>query len=57
MPKDRAEELINHLLSQIQSPNKPIHPQLPNDDAAPADLIPIHLLTPPEYKLGDKVMN
>jgi len=54
MPKDRAEELINHLLSH---PNKPIHPQLPNDDAAPADLTPIQLLTPPEYKLGDKVMN
>lgn len=56
MPKDRAEELINDLLSQIQSPNKPLHPQLPNEDVALADLTPIHLLTPPEYKIGDKVM-
>lgn len=57
MPKDRAEVLINDLLSQIQSPNKALYPQPPNEDAAPADLTPIHLLTPPEYKIGDKVMN
>uniref|UniRef100_A0A671QIC4 transketolase n=1 Tax=Sinocyclocheilus anshuiensis TaxID=1608454 RepID=A0A671QIC4_9TELE len=55
MPKDRAEELINDLLSQIQSPNKPLHPHLPNEDAAPSDLTPIHLLTAPEYKIGDKM--
>lgn len=57
IPKDCVEELINHILSQIQSPNKPLHPQLPNEDAAPADLTPISLLTAPEYKIGDKVMN
>lgn len=57
MPKDRAEELINDLLSQIQSPNKPLHPQLPIDDAPAANLNPIRLLTAPEYKIGDKVMN
>lgn len=57
MPKDRAEELINDLLSQIQSPNKPLYPQPPKEDAAPADLSPIRLLTAPEYKLGDKVIN
>ncbi|NP_932336.3 transketolase-like protein 2 [Danio rerio] len=55
MPKDRAEELINDLLSQIQSPNKPLYPQPPKEDAPPADLSPIHLLTAPEYKLGDKI--
>ncbi|KTG45206.1 hypothetical protein cypCar_00003502 [Cyprinus carpio] len=55
MPKDRAEELINDLLSQIQSPNKPLHPQLPNENVALADLTPIHLLTAPEYKIGDKI--
>ncbi|XP_016138636.1 transketolase-like [Sinocyclocheilus grahami] len=55
MPKDRAQELIKDLLSQIQSPNKPLHPHLPNEDAAPADLTPIHLLTAPEYKIGDKM--
>uniref|UniRef100_A0A8C2GM55 Transketolase n=1 Tax=Cyprinus carpio TaxID=7962 RepID=A0A8C2GM55_CYPCA len=52
---DCAEELINHILCQIQSPNKPLHPQLPNEDAAPADLTPIRLLTAPEYKIGDKM--
>lgn len=57
IPKDRVDELINDLLSQIQSPNKHLHPQQPNDDAAPANLAPIHLLTPPEYKIGDKVIN
>lgn len=57
IPKDRVEELINDLLCQIQSPNKSLYPQPPNEDAAPADLTPIHLLTPPEYKIGDKVMN
>uniref|UniRef100_A0A9J8CFA5 Transketolase n=1 Tax=Cyprinus carpio carpio TaxID=630221 RepID=A0A9J8CFA5_CYPCA len=55
IPKDCVEELINHILSQIQSPNKPLHPQLPNEDAAPADLTPIRLLTAPEYKIGDKM--
>ncbi|TRY90627.1 hypothetical protein DNTS_003695 [Danionella cerebrum] len=55
MPKDRAEELISDLLSQIQS-NKPLYPQPPKEDAAPADLSPIHLLTAPEYKRGDKKM-
>ncbi|XP_059383656.1 transketolase-like protein 2 [Carassius carassius] len=55
MPTGRAEELINDILSQIQSPNKHLHPQQPNEDVALADLTPIRLLTAPEYKMGDKI--
>ncbi|XP_051962017.1 transketolase-like [Xyrauchen texanus] len=55
IPKDCVDELINDLMSQIQSPNKTLHPQLPNEDAAPVDYTPIHLLTAPEYKIGDKI--
>lgn len=57
MPKDRADELINDLTSQIQSPNKSLLPQTPTEDAAAVDGTPIHLLTAPEYKIGNKVMN
>uniref|UniRef100_A0A8C7K5Y7 Transketolase n=1 Tax=Oncorhynchus kisutch TaxID=8019 RepID=A0A8C7K5Y7_ONCKI len=55
MPKDRAEEVIKDLESQIQNPNKTICPELPNEDTAPADLSPITLSSPPNYKIGDKV--
>lgn len=57
MPKDRAEELIKDLKSQIQSPNKHLHPQAPTEDAAAVDGTRVHLLKAPEYKIGDKVMN
>ncbi|KAK6308635.1 hypothetical protein J4Q44_G00219060 [Coregonus suidteri] len=55
MPKDRAEEAIKDLEAQIQNPNKTICPELPNEDTAPADLSPISLPSPPNYKMGDKV--
>uniref|UniRef100_A0A673XG94 Transketolase n=2 Tax=Salmo trutta TaxID=8032 RepID=A0A673XG94_SALTR len=55
MPKDRAEVLIKDLEAQIQNPNKTICPELPNEDTAPADLSPITLPCPPNYKIGDKV--
>uniref|UniRef100_A0A7N6AQJ9 Transketolase n=1 Tax=Anabas testudineus TaxID=64144 RepID=A0A7N6AQJ9_ANATE len=55
IPKDRVEELLKDLQAQIQVPNKTLCPQLPNDDAAPADLSPISLPSPPEYKKGDKI--
>ncbi|CDR00157.1 unnamed protein product [Oncorhynchus mykiss] len=55
LPKDRAEEAIKDLESQIQNPNKTICPELPNEDTAPADLSPITLPSPPNYKIGDKV--
>ncbi|CAB1335787.1 unnamed protein product [Coregonus sp. 'balchen'] len=55
MPKDRAEEAIKDLEAQIQNPNKTICPELPNEDTAPADLSPITLPSPPNYKIGDKV--
>lgn len=55
MPKDRAEVLIKDLEAQIQNPNKTICPELPNEDTAPADLSPITLPSPPNYKIGDKV--
>uniref|UniRef100_A0AAZ3Q5H4 Transketolase n=1 Tax=Oncorhynchus tshawytscha TaxID=74940 RepID=A0AAZ3Q5H4_ONCTS len=55
MPKDRAEEAIKDLESQIQNPNKTICPELPNEDTAPADLSPLTLPSPPNYKIGDKV--
>lgn len=50
------DALLADLKAQIQAPNKPLQPQLPNEDAAPVDHTPIHLLCAPEYKLGDKVI-
>lgn len=55
IPKDRVDEILNDLQSQIQVPNKTLCPDLPNEDTAPADLSPISLASPPEYKKGDKV--
>lgn len=55
IPKDRVDEILKDLQSQIQVPNKTLCPDLPNEDTAPADLSPISLPSPPEYKKGDKV--
>uniref|UniRef100_A0A3B5R8R7 Transketolase n=1 Tax=Xiphophorus maculatus TaxID=8083 RepID=A0A3B5R8R7_XIPMA len=55
IPKDKVDGLLKDLQSQIQVPNKTLCPELPNDDAAPADLSPISLPTPPAYKKGDKM--
>ncbi|CAL8368034.1 unnamed protein product [Lota lota] len=54
IPKDRVDDLLKELQAQIQVPNKKIVPELPKEDAAPADLSPIRLPKPPAYKLGDK---
>ncbi|XP_073326062.1 transketolase-like protein 2 [Pagrus major] len=55
IPKDRAAELLKDLEAQIQVPNKTLSPELPKDDAAPADLSPICLPSPPPYKKGEKM--
>uniref|UniRef100_A0A3B3UDK6 Transketolase n=1 Tax=Poecilia latipinna TaxID=48699 RepID=A0A3B3UDK6_9TELE len=55
IPKDKVDGLLKDLQSLIQVPNKTLCPELPNDDAAPADLSPITLPTPPAYKKGDKM--
>ena len=55
IPKDRVDDLLNDLQSQIQVPNRTMTPELPNEDTAPADLSRISLPEPPAYKLGDKV--
>uniref|UniRef100_A0AAX7SXB5 Transketolase n=1 Tax=Astatotilapia calliptera TaxID=8154 RepID=A0AAX7SXB5_ASTCA len=55
IPKDRVDEILKDLQSQIQVPNKTLCPDLPNEDTAPADLSPISLPSPPEYKKGDKM--
>lgn len=55
IPKDRVDALLKDLQSQIQSPNKVLTPELPQEDAKPVDHSPICLPTPPAYKLGDKV--
>lgn len=55
IPKDKLDEILKDLQSHIQVPNRQVSPELPNDDTAPADLSPILLPTPPEYKKGDKV--
>lgn len=55
IPKDMVDDLLKDLEAQIQVPNKTLSPELPIDDAAPADLSPISLLAPPAYKKGDKV--
>lgn len=56
IPKDRVTDLLNDLKALIQVPNKTLCPELPNEDAAPADLSPIYLPAPPAYKKGDKVL-
>lgn len=55
IPKDRVDELISHIENRIQTTSKPLQAALPNEDAAPVDLSPIYLPSPPEYKPGDKV--
>ncbi|XP_028849355.1 transketolase-like protein 2 [Denticeps clupeoides] len=55
IPKDKVDALLSHLQSLIQSPNKTLIPELPAEDAKPADNSPICLPSPPAYNLGDKV--
>ncbi|RVE70604.1 hypothetical protein OJAV_G00066280 [Oryzias javanicus] len=55
IPKDKLDDVLNDLQSQIQVPNKTLCPKLPNNDAAPADLSPIVMPSVPSYKKGDKV--
>lgn len=55
IPKDRVDDLLNDLQALIQVPNRTLSPELPNEDAAPVDDTPIHLLAPPAYNKGDKV--
>ncbi|XP_062396627.1 transketolase-like protein 2 [Sardina pilchardus] len=55
IPKDRVDALLNDLKSQIQSPNKVLTPEMPQEDAKPVDYSPIRLPTPPAYKKGDKI--
>lgn len=55
IPKDRVEDILKDLEAEIQVPNKTLCPELPKEDAAPADLSTISLPSPPAYKKGDKV--
>ncbi|KAL2104292.1 hypothetical protein ACEWY4_001160 [Coilia grayii] len=55
IPKDRVDALLEQLQGQIQSPNKVLSPELPQEDAQPVDHSAICLPSPPAYKLGDKV--
>uniref|UniRef100_A0A8C6LW48 Transketolase n=1 Tax=Nothobranchius furzeri TaxID=105023 RepID=A0A8C6LW48_NOTFU len=55
IPKDKLDDVLKDLQSRIQVPNKTLCPHLPNEDLAPADLSPISLPSPPEYKKGDKM--
>uniref|UniRef100_A0A1A8NZF7 Transketolase n=1 Tax=Nothobranchius pienaari TaxID=704102 RepID=A0A1A8NZF7_9TELE len=55
IPKDKLDDVLKDLQSLIQVPNKTLCPHLPNEDLAPADLSPISLPSPPEYKKGDKM--
>lgn len=55
IPKDKLDDVLNDLQSQIQVPNKTLCPKMPNNDAAPADLSPIVMPSVPSYKKGDKV--
>ncbi|XP_076133211.1 transketolase-like protein 2 [Alosa pseudoharengus] len=55
IPKDRVDALLKDLQSQIQSPNKVLTPEMPQEDAKPVDYSAIRLPSPPAYKLGDKI--
>ncbi|XP_030626074.1 transketolase-like protein 2 isoform X1 [Chanos chanos] len=55
MPKDRVEELLSDVNGRILAPNKPLTPELPNEDAPPVDITSIRMPSPPEYKVGDKI--
>lgn len=55
IPKDLVGDLLKDLQKEIQVPNKKMTPELPVEDAAPADHTPIVLSKPPAYALGDKV--
>ena len=49
IPKDRVDALLADLQSQIQSPNKSLSPELPQEDVKPADRSAIRLPSPPAY--------
>uniref|UniRef100_A0A8C8E471 Transketolase n=1 Tax=Oryzias sinensis TaxID=183150 RepID=A0A8C8E471_9TELE len=55
IPKDKLDDVLKDLQSQIQVPNKTLSPKPPNNDAAPADLSTIVMPSVPSYKKGDKV--
>jgi len=55
IPKDRMEAVLADLQAQIQSPNKVMTPEAPQEDAKAVDYSAIRLPSPPAYKLGDKI--
>lgn len=57
IPKDRVEGLLTELQAQIQSKNhdKVLCPEPREGDIKPADMTPIKLSAPTDYKKGDKV--
>lgn len=54
IPKDRVDEILLDLQSQIQVPNKTLCPQLPIDTVTAANLCRIEM-PPTTYEKGDKI--
>ncbi|XP_069823141.1 transketolase [Dendropsophus ebraccatus] len=54
LPKDLAEQAIKEIESKIQS-NKKLVPTLPVEDAPSVNIKNIKMLSPPNFKLGDKI--
>lgn len=54
LSKDLAEQAIKEIQSRIQS-NKKLTPTLPVEDAPSVSIKNIKMLSPPNFKMGDKV--
>ncbi|XP_073446897.1 transketolase-like protein 1 [Dendrobates tinctorius] len=54
MPKDKVESIIKEIQDNIQT-NKSLTPAAPVKDAPEVDIADIKMLTPPSYKVGDKI--
>ncbi|XP_018430382.1 PREDICTED: transketolase-like [Nanorana parkeri] len=54
LPKDLAEKTIKEIESKIQSKKK-LSPALPVEDAPSVNIKNIKMLSPPNFKLGDKI--
>lgn len=55
LPKDMAEQIIEEIVGKIQNKKK-LSPTLPQDDAPAVNIKNVKMPSPPNYKIGNKVL-
>uniref|UniRef100_A0A2K5M2G6 transketolase n=2 Tax=Cercocebus atys TaxID=9531 RepID=A0A2K5M2G6_CERAT len=54
MPRERADAIIKLIESQIET-SRSLDPQLPIEDSPEVNITDVRMISPPDYRVGDKV--